>query len=593
MFSVVKKLLLVAISHLPALLLVAFVLYSRLVGNNWDAGHHLHPDERFLTMVQLALQVPTTWAEYLDPQQSTINPYNQEYGFFVYGILPLMLNKLIAVFAQTDTYALATLQGRFLSGLADSGTVLVLYQLTQALFHNHKKRRLIALFSSASYALAVLPIQLAHFFAVDSFLTLCLTMTLLQHVRLTQSPSPKRFVASAVFFSLALACKINALLIAPLIGSMLLFALWRSLFTKHLVVSILKIIGSVLLYTTIVLLVLRFASPHYFASATLLNPMPNPQFISNLQSLKNYEGPDVWYPPAIQWLSKPMIWFSVKNIVLYGYGIGLSLLALIGLATLIPVVRKPRLFRQQWLLYGIIGWGLAISLYQSTQFVQAIRYFIIVYPVFAILSGLGWLWLSQLSHKKLYFISFNIILVCILLIWPLAFLGVYHQRHSRVVATEWIHQSLPSYSLIGNEYWDDPLPLGLPGSTKQFIGENLHVFEQDTFTKWRVLTAQLNQLDYYVLSSNRAWGSISAVPHKYPRMSAFYQDLLAGNTDYELVAQFTNYPSLRYLGIPIDFSTDHADESFTVYDHPKVMIYMNKNTKRPPELTGYERTIIK
>lgn len=593
MFFVVKKLLILLKSHLPELLILAFVLYSRLIGTNWDNDQHLHPDERFLTMVQLALEVPTSWDQYLNPHQSTLSPYNQGYSFFVYGMLPISINKLIAVFAQTDTYSLATLQGRFLSGLADCGTVLVVYQLTQALFTDHKKRRLIALFASTSYAFAVLPIQLAHFFAVDSFLTFCIAMTLLQHIRFLQAPSLKQFIASACFFGLALACKINAILLAPLIGPIVLISLWRSFSSKQVLSTVLKIIGSGLFYGAVVVLVLRFASPHYFASANLFNPLPSAQFIANLKSLKQYEGPDVWYPPAIQWLSKPMIWFSVKNIVLYGYGIGLSALAIVGLISLFASEKIQKKTRRSWLLYGIVGWGLAITIYQSLQFVQAIRYFIIVYPIFAILSGIGWFWLSQLPKSKVYFYALSILLVSLLLIWPLAFIGIYHQKHSRIAASEWMHQSLPSHSLIGHEYWDDPLPIGVPGSTKQFVGESLHVFDQDSFTKWRVLNAQLNQLDYYVLSSNRAWGSITAVPHKYPRMAQYYQDLFAGKTDFELVAQFTNYPNLRYLGIPIEFSTDQADESFTVYDHPKVMVYMNKNTKRQPELTGYDRTTTK
>jgi hypothetical protein len=41
------------------LLFVAVLLiagYFRTVGLNWDSGQHLHPDERFLTMVESALE---------------------------------------------------------------------------------------------------------------------------------------------------------------------------------------------------------------------------------------------------------------------------------------------------------------------------------------------------------------------------------------------------------------------------------------------------------------------------------------------------------------------------------------------------------
>ena len=83
----------------------------------------------------------------------------------------------------------------------------------------------------------------------------------------------------------------------------------------------------------------------------------------------------------------------------------------------------------------------------------------------------------------------------------------------------------------------------------------------------------LDTTDYYILSSNRAWGSIPTVPEKYPQMSKFYQDLLSEKLDFKKIKEFTSYPSLHYLGIPITINDDNAEEAFTVYDHPKVMIF--------------------
>jgi len=48
---------------------------------------------------------------------------------------------------------------------------------------------------------------------------------------------------------------------------------------------------------------------------------------------------------------------------------------------------------------------------------------------------------------------------------------------------------------------------------------------------------------------------------------------LSNKTNYKKVAQFTSYPSLSYLGIPVSFPDDWSEEAFTVYDHPKVMIF--------------------
>src|SRR5689334_8824537 len=82
--------------------------YFRVIGLNWDENQHLHPDERFLTMVESALQVrkcadPNTpveacppdqirwlgFSDYFNTASSPLNPQNRGYGFFVYGDFPI------------------------------------------------------------------------------------------------------------------------------------------------------------------------------------------------------------------------------------------------------------------------------------------------------------------------------------------------------------------------------------------------------------------------------------------------------------------------------------------------------------------------
>ena len=108
---------------------------------------------------------------------------------------------------------------------------------------------------------------------------------------------------------------------------------------------------------------------------------------------------------------------------------------------------------------------------------------------------------------------------------------------------------------------------------KTFQSEQLPVFDPDSNEKFSKMQDLLQRADYYILSSNRGWGSIPTVPEKYPRMTVFYNQLLNNKTNYKKVSEFHSYPSLRYLGIPLDFPDQWSDESFTVYDHPLVLIY--------------------
>ena len=72
-----------------------FAAFLRLYGVNWDQGHHLHPDERFLTMVTTDIKWPGTITEYFNTDNSPLNPHNAGYGFFVYGTFPVFLTKLV------------------------------------------------------------------------------------------------------------------------------------------------------------------------------------------------------------------------------------------------------------------------------------------------------------------------------------------------------------------------------------------------------------------------------------------------------------------------------------------------------------------
>src|SRR3989344_363153 len=99
----------------------------RLYGVNWDQNQHLHPDERFLTMVTGAITWPSSFKEYFDTNISPLNPHNKSFPFFVYGTFPLFFTKYIAEIANSMDYNGVTILGRKLSALFDLGTVSLVF----------------------------------------------------------------------------------------------------------------------------------------------------------------------------------------------------------------------------------------------------------------------------------------------------------------------------------------------------------------------------------------------------------------------------------------------------------------------------------
>ena len=106
---------------------VALAVFFRLQNVNWDSGFHLHPDERFLTMVGIAMRLPSGLMDYLTPETSAMNPANVGFGFFVYGTLPVVAIKFLALLFSSDNYQSFTLLGRIVTGLMDSAIVLMVF----------------------------------------------------------------------------------------------------------------------------------------------------------------------------------------------------------------------------------------------------------------------------------------------------------------------------------------------------------------------------------------------------------------------------------------------------------------------------------
>ena len=220
--------------------------------------------------------------------------------------------------------------------------------------------------------------------------------------------------------------------------------------------------------------------------------------------------------------------------------------------------------RKQFVLLAITVWLIGFFIYQGSQNVSSMRYFLILYPFIAIFAGIGLYNLIKIN-KKYYFIT-----LVLIYLWPLMFLSIYIKPSARVAATEWINKNIPTGKTLLNEHWDDALPLASYSNYKII---QLPVFDPDTDRKWKIMEEYLRQGDYIILSSNRGYGSIPTVPDIYPRTAGYYKKLFEGKLSFKKIKEFTSYPSLSYLGIPLTFTDDFAEENFTVFDHPKVIIF--------------------
>jgi hypothetical protein len=577
-------------SKLILLSIFLFAAALRFFNPNWDQGFHLHPDERFLTLVGIAMKQPSSLAQYLDPATSLFNPANINYKFYVYGMFPVTINKLLAIMFKADDYANFTIIGRLLSAFIDLVTLGFIVKITSLFRKHHKLPQPVIYLSAFFYAITVFAIQQSHFFTVDTFLNCFMLASLYFSLRFYYESTLTNVGIAGLFFALGAASKASAVYILPLdLFFLLLGSLPIQKETKHLTVKrMIHVVQTKQFFTRLILMfvifgvvsyvTIRLADPYYFKDANFLHLSPNPVFMDNIKQLKALSTPQALFPPSVQWVHKAPVVFALYNLAFWGVGIVYFAFIIIGIYSLLKKHKHVELL-------AILAWVLLFFLYQSTQFDKTMRYFFFIYPFLALYAGIGFYYLTKLSFPRRWAeypkgesssfkhlpLTTNVFLILLLLIYPLAFMSIYMHPVTRVSASKWIFQHVPSSDFLLNEHWDDALPL--PVTAQQYPNDLLPVFDVDSPEKWQKMDTLLQKGNYYILSSNRGWGSIPTVPERYPQMKQFYEDLFAGKLQYKKVAEFTSYPSLTYLGIPLTFPDDSAEEAFTVYDHPKVMIF--------------------
>jgi hypothetical protein len=162
------------------------------------------------------------------------------------------------------------------------------------------------------------------------------------------------------------------------------------------------------------------------------------------------------------------------------------------------------------------------------------------------------------------------------LFWSLAYVnGVYNREHTWIAASRWIYQNVPSGSVLLWELWDDPLPKSIPGEAGMDMGTtglrniDWSPYEEDTAEKFELMKQKLREADYVVYSSKRIYDSVDELPQRYPMTTRYYDAMFDGSLGFELAGEFTSPLSL----FGMTFDDRHADESWSLYDHPQVSVF--------------------
>lgn len=567
---------------------------------NWDRFQHVHPDERYIVWVADSLSLPSDLATAFDPLRSPLNPFRWPPGHgdeagkprsYPYGHFPLYLLVIVAHAGQAlgEWFGETTLAfppafqplhtvgrhlaeynylapvGRAISAACDLGVLLLVYALARGIYG-----RGAGLLAAAAYAFAVLPIQLSHFYAVDVVLTFCVMATLAAAARWAERGGWGAALMAAVFLGLAVGSKFSAvLLVLPLVAA----AVMRAVHPGH-APSPAQASGR--RYTYIIVPAVAAA---VFA---LTNPFALIEFeayASNILAQNAMVSGLMDAPYTRQYIGTWPYWYFVQQLSQWGTGWPLGLVAWAGLIWATVRFGLQRLGRREIVL---LAWALPYFALTGAFHAKFLRYMAPLLPVLLIFgAGAGMAARRRLMGRwgrrgQLAWAAAATIVLATTVGWALAFTGVYRQEHPWLQASRWIFTNIPAGSKLLTEHWDDALPLlmdEIPDrpAPRTYVRVELPLWDPDTRAKLDRLVGELSSADYLILASHRLSAPIARLRERYPMTSAYYRLLFAGELGYTPVAEFTAYP--RLFGLVI--RDDGADESFTVYDHPRTVIFQN------------------
>ncbi|MFA5770569.1 MAG: glycosyltransferase family 39 protein [Patescibacteria group bacterium] len=529
-------------SKIAFILVLLSAFFIRIFSINWDQGFHLHPDERMLIMV----------AEKINFFKN-LNP-----DFFNYGSLPIYLLKgssqlIDFIFNKNlSNYAGMLIVGRNLSVFFDLITICLIYKIGQLLFKVNK----IALFSCLLYAIAFFPIQNSHFFVVDVFLNTFITGLIYTLLVYFKSPSIKKIIVLSFIFAAMLATKFTAIIFLPIILGVIVFKTMKPPFAKATVGKQLSnLIISLITFSFSLLIFYFLFMPFAFIERA--------KFISDIKAQLRMNSDPYIFPYTLQYVGTLPYLYYLKNIFLWGLGPVISILSIIGLYK-IPK-RKNILFLIFYFLYFLVI---------GRSSVKFMRYMLPLYPFFTLLAGYGLYKLYELYKLLAY------ALVMFALLWSLMFLNIYSFPHTRIAATDWILKNIPEGSTLAVEHWDDGMPIY---GGEKYLHQELTLYDQpDNDIKWQTLNEKLKKSDYIIIASNRLYIPLQKLSdcqkYKacYPLTAQYYQKLFSEKLGFKKVSEFSAYPGFRISNFKFHINDDLADESFTVYDHPKILIFKRK-----------------
>jgi hypothetical protein len=548
----------------------------RFYGLGWGAPYfHFHIDEHIVF----------TYAEAL--ARDTKEAANAA-KFFMYSPFPMyMLNGIVKAYAMVAhpldltvprdevTYMML---GRAISATLGTATIPLVYGIARRV-----SGRLGGVLAALLLACAVIHLRESHFFSLDVSMTFFTVVGWYFAMRVVDRGDIAGEAGAAIGLGLGLASKYSAAFLAPIIGvAEVLSPRAPKTLTPFQLRPWLRVVlraaatvgAGVAIFLLLDWLVLRYFD----------------KFRSDIK---------VWVIDPLSGTSKPEwiaqfadvnalpYWFT--NLLWWSLGPALEICGLAGIVWLL--VRRDRLSA----LVGLFPLFYWLSAGKTATVAPFIRYTVPLAPPLAVAAGALCAHLIRKPRWRTAGSALTAVVIGTTALWAIAYLNVYRQPDSRLVASRWLVEHVPAGSRILVEPSHNIPPMGSYLEAVNFHANYVLFYPQtekhdyyqlyalDTYRslynrgvddefRRNYIRSRLALADWIVMDDTFLQQYQHLPEPDHAVVKQYYRDLFAERLGFRLVKTFKVYPSL----FGRDINDDGAELTFRSFDHPRIFIFMRQ-----------------
>jgi len=549
----------------------------RFYGLGWGAPYfHFHIDEHIVFT-------------YADALSHSAREAANSAKFFMYSPFPMyVLNGLVSAYAAVAhpldlknphdevTYMLL---GRAISATLGTATVWLAYAIARRIAG--RRAGVIAAFLLAA---AVIHLRESHFFSLDVSMTFFTVLGLYFAVRIVERGDVGSEAGSALAFGLGIASKYSAAFLAPLIAlaellsprapaALLPFDLRRWI---GVVVRAAVAIGAGLaIFLALDWLVIRYFDKFRDdIKVWVIDPLSGatkPEWIAQFADVD-----------ALPY------WFT--NLLWWGLGPALEIAGLVGIVWMFAARRtRAAIVAGAFpLLYGL-------SAGKTATVAPFIRYTVPLAAPFAIAAGVLCADLIDRPRWRALGLAVTAVVVATTVAWAAAYMNVFRQPDSRLLASQWLVQNVPAGANILIEPSHNTPPTGSYLTSIDFHANYVlfypqtekrdyyHLVVLDTYRslynrgvddefRRSYIQSRLAMVDWIVMDDTFLQQYQHLPEPDHAVVKQYYRDLFDGKLGFKLVKTFKVYPSL----VGVEINDDAAELTFRSFDHPRVFIFMRQ-----------------